>query len=143
MGQHVKPGKFDHALPKTDSNGKELPRFDKIKIAHVVAKGPAELSTLDLLTRAQKIEHSDERLRSMVMETNDARRLSPRAQEDLRRRVVRAVVDRGMTQVETVDTFGVSRTSVHHWVKAYRQRGAKALTSKPRGRPKNLFQKGS
>ena len=72
----------------------------------------------------------------MVMETNDARRLSPHAQEDLRRRVVRVVVDRGMTQVEAVATFGVSRTSVHHWVKAYRQRGAKALASKPRGRPK-------
>ncbi len=41
-----------------------------------------------------------------------------------------------MTQVEAVDTFGVGRTSVHHWVKAYRQRGAKELASKPRGRPK-------
>lgn len=70
------------------------------------------------------------------MDTNDARRLSSQAQEELRRRVVRAVVDQGMTQAEAVRTFGVGRTSVHNWVKAYRRSGAKALTSKPRGRPK-------
>lgn len=70
------------------------------------------------------------------METNDARRLSSEAQEDLRRRVVRAVVDRGMTQVEAVRTLGIGRTSVHNWVKAYRRGGAQALASKKRGRPK-------
>ena len=70
------------------------------------------------------------------METNDARRLSSEAQEDLRRRVVRAVVDRGMTQVEAVRTFGVGRTSVHNWVKAYRRGGAQGLASRKRGRPK-------
>ena len=70
------------------------------------------------------------------METNDARRLSSDAQEVLRRRVVRAVVDRGMAQVEAVRTFGIGRTSVHHWVKGYRRRGAQALASKKRGRPK-------
>lgn len=69
------------------------------------------------------------------METKDARRLSPQAQEDLRRRVVRAVVDQGMTQAEAVHTFGIGRTSVHNWIKAYRGGGAPALASKKRGRP--------
>lgn len=70
------------------------------------------------------------------MKTQDARRLSSAAQEDLRCRVVRAVVEQGMRQVDAVRTFGVSRTSVHNWVKAHRESGAAALRSKPRGRPR-------
>jgi transposase len=72
----------------------------------------------------------------MSMETQDARRLSPEAQEDLRRRVVHAVVDQGMRQSEAVRTFGVGRTSLHNWLKAHRANGASALRSKPRGRPR-------
>ena len=70
------------------------------------------------------------------MKTRDARRLSPEAQEDLRRRVVHAVVKQGMRQVDAVRTFGVSRTSVHNWLQAHREGGAAALRSKPRGRPR-------
>ena len=70
------------------------------------------------------------------MKTRDARRLSPEAQEDLRRRVVHAVVKQGMRQVDAVRTFGVSRTSIHNWVNAHVEGGAAALRSKPRGRPR-------
>ena len=57
----------------------------------------------------------------------DARRLPPEAQEDLRRRVIRAVVEDGMKQVEAVRVFGVSRGSIDTWLRAYGiQRGGGA-----------------
>jgi len=62
----------------------------------------------------------------------DARLLSPAAQEDLRRRVV-AAVERGMTQVEAAEVFGVSSRSVSRWWIAFRDKGSKALASGPRG----------
>lgn len=65
----------------------------------------------------------------------DARKLSPKAQEDLRRRVIRALKG-GMKQTEAVEVFCVSRQAVHTWAKAYKQGGSKALTIKRRGRPK-------
>lgn len=70
------------------------------------------------------------------MKTQDARRLSPEAQEDLRRRVVHAVLKNGMRQVDAVQVFGVSRTSVHNWLQAHREGGSTRLKSKPRGRPR-------
>lgn len=76
------------------------------------------------------------------MSIQDARRLSPEAQEDLRRRVVRAVAEQEMSQAEAVRTFGVSKTAVHNWIVKYRSQGARALTSKPRGRPKRSPLKG-
>ena len=68
----------------------------------------------------------------MKLENVDARLLSPAAQEDLRRRVV-AAVDRGMTQVEAAEVFGVSSRSVNRWWIAIRVRGPRALASGPRG----------
>ncbi len=41
-----------------------------------------------------------------------------------------------MPACDAVRTFGVSRTSVHNWVKAHRAGGQAALRSKPRGRPR-------
>jgi len=76
------------------------------------------------------------------MSIQDARRLSPEAQEDLRRRVVRAVVEQEMSQAEAVRTFGVSKTAVHNWMVKYRSQGERALKSKPRGRPKRSRLKG-
>lgn len=75
-------------------------------------------------------------LRLMDMDATDARRLSAGAQEDLRRRVVRAIVEQGMSQAEAVRTFGVSKTAVFHWLKAYRSKGERALAGRPRGRPR-------
>jgi transposase len=63
----------------------------------------------------------------------DARRLPPAAQEDLRRRVVRAVREHGMSQVDAVATFRVSRGSVHNWLRAVKTRGTAALKAHKRG----------
>jgi transposase len=70
------------------------------------------------------------------MKTQDARRLSPQAQEDLRRRVVSAIVRQGMTQAEAQRAFGVGRTTIYNWLKTYRARGSAALRSRKRGRPR-------
>ena len=65
---------------------------------------------------------------------HDARTLSPAAQEDLRRRVVTAVASQGMSQVEAVGTFQVSRGSIHNWLRAVESGGAGALKARRRGR---------
>jgi transposase len=68
------------------------------------------------------------------MKTQDARFLSPHAQEDLRRRVV-AAVRGGMYQAEAARTFRVSRQSVNNWMKKYRSGGLRRLRGARRGRP--------
>lgn len=70
------------------------------------------------------------------MNATDARTLSAEAQEDLRRRVVRAVTEQGLSKAKAVRTFGVSKTALFGWLKAVRQRGERALAARPRGRPK-------
>jgi len=69
------------------------------------------------------------------MRNQDARSLSPEAQEFIRLRVVRAILD-GMKQVEAVRVFGVSRAAIGKWMARYRQGGLKALRARRRGRPK-------
>jgi transposase len=69
----------------------------------------------------------------MIAGVRDARRLSPEAQEDLRRRVVAAVCG-GMSQVEAARVFGVAPQSVSRWMIAWRARGSKGLTTGRRGR---------
>jgi len=65
----------------------------------------------------------------------DARKLTPEAQEALRIRVISAIVNQGMKQVDACKTFNVGRTAVFNWLKAYRKGGSSALKSKKRGRP--------
>jgi len=69
------------------------------------------------------------------MKTRDARSLPSVAQEDLRRKAIKAVLD-GRKQSDVADMFGVTRQAVGKWVKAYRTNGTKALKAKPKGRPK-------
>ncbi len=69
------------------------------------------------------------------METIDARKLPPKAQEALRVRAVKAVLA-GKTHEEIARLFSVSRTTVTKWVNLYRKGGMEALKVKPRGRPK-------
>jgi transposase len=69
----------------------------------------------------------------MKVVVRDARRLSPAAQEDLRRRVV-AAVKSGRTQVEVSTVFGVSPNSVSRWVNAFDRQGNQALKAGRRGR---------
>jgi transposase len=67
------------------------------------------------------------------MKRMDARRLSPDAQEDLRRRVVYAVREDGMSEAQAARTFGVCRQSVAAWVGRVESDGVRALSAQKRG----------
>jgi len=67
------------------------------------------------------------------MEKNDARRLSAREQELLRRQAIR-LHKRGMKFIEIAKVLGVSRNSVSDWCRVYARDGAKSLKAKRRGR---------
>jgi transposase len=75
------------------------------------------------------------------MKTQDARSLSPQAQEALRRRAV-AAVEGGMSYVDTARTFGVHRNVISHWHRAWKVNGDGALTGQPRGRKAGIQLKG-
>lgn len=66
----------------------------------------------------------------------DARKLDLVGKEDLRRRVVGAVLDLGLSKAEAARVFGVSRTSVHSWLALHEEHGADGLTPKRPGRPR-------
>jgi len=63
----------------------------------------------------------------------DARRLSPQAQEDLRRRVMKCVLDGKMTPTQVAKVFGVSRASVYNWLRSVERGGTTALAARKRG----------
>ena len=67
------------------------------------------------------------------MKTSDARSLPPAAQEDLRRKAVRAV-RQGKTQAEVARLFGVARPTVNRWCQEHAGGGAQALAARRRGR---------
>jgi transposase len=69
------------------------------------------------------------------MEVKDARSLPSVAQEDLRRKAIKAVMD-GRKQVEVAKILGVTRQTVGTWVRKFREGGEKALKAKKRGRRK-------
>ena len=69
----------------------------------------------------------------MGVVVRDARRLSPAAQEDLRRRAV-AAVKAGFTQAAVSTVLGVSPQAVSRWVNAFDRNGNKALKAGKRGR---------
>jgi transposase len=69
----------------------------------------------------------------MGVTVRDARRLSPAAQEDLRRRAV-AAVQAGHTQVAVATVLGVTPQAVSIWVNAVRRNGSGALKAGKRGR---------
>ena len=64
----------------------------------------------------------------------DARTLPSIAQEDLRRKAMRAVLN-GEKQAEVAQLFGVTRQVVGKWAKKYREGGVRALQARKRGRP--------
>ena len=68
------------------------------------------------------------------MVANDARSLSPDAQEALRRRVVQAVRG-GLSQTEAARVFQVARPTVNRWMRVSATASLRALRAKPRGRP--------
>jgi len=68
------------------------------------------------------------------MKRVDARRLTPEAQEDLRRRVVYAVREDGLSPAQAARTFGVCRQSVAAWIERVESEGGvKALAARRRG----------
>ena len=69
------------------------------------------------------------------MKTKDARSLPAVAQEDLRRKAVKAILG-GMKQVEAAKVLGVTRQAIGKWLKAHRQGGLKTLKAKRQGRPR-------
>ncbi|QOC93934.1 IS630 family transposase [Micromonospora craniellae] len=69
----------------------------------------------------------------MGVVVRDARRLSPAAQEDLRRRAV-AAVKAGHTQAAVATVFGVSPKTVWRWINAFDRQGNRALKAGKRGR---------
>jgi transposase len=64
---------------------------------------------------------------------HDARKLGLAGKADLRRRVVQAVREQGLSKAEAARVFGVSRTSVHTWVDLYNEHGETGLTPKRPG----------
>lgn len=67
--------------------------------------------------------------------SRDARSLSSQAQQALRERAVKAMLD-GLSQGAAAHQFGVSRQQANAWMKQYRQGGWPALRAKAQGRPK-------
>jgi len=65
----------------------------------------------------------------------DARSLPSIAQEDLRQKAVKAVMD-GKKQVEVAKILGVTRQAVGKWINKFRQGGNKSLKAKQKGRPR-------
>lgn len=62
------------------------------------------------------------------------RNLSPHDQETVRIMAIRAVYE-GSPKAAVATKFGVSRTTLWRWLKAYEIAGPLALRSKPSGRP--------
>lgn len=69
------------------------------------------------------------------MKQKDFRALSNEAQETLRVKAVKAVLE-GMTRVKASQLFGVSRESVGQWVILYKKKGYQGLKTAKRGRPR-------
>lgn len=67
------------------------------------------------------------------MTTRDARKLSPEALEEIRRRAV-AAVESGASQSDVARLLGVSRKTVGAWVRAFRRSGEDSFRARTRGR---------
>lgn len=74
------------------------------------------------------------------MEVQDARKLSPEAQDALRERVIQAIEAEDLSISAAARTFGVHRSTVSEWWNRYRRLGSASLVSKKRGaKPKPLL----
>ena len=67
------------------------------------------------------------------MKTHDGRKLSPQAQQELRRRVVHAILEQRMSQTEASCLFSVGRTSIYYWLTTHQKGGYAALKAHKRG----------
>ena len=71
------------------------------------------------------------------MKIKDTRSLPAIAQEDLRKKAVKAVME-GKTPDEVAEILGVSPQNVRKWVKKYRQGGAKEVNYAPGNKLRSL-----
>jgi len=69
------------------------------------------------------------------MRAFDARHLCANAQQELRRRVIHAVVDLSVKPALAARLFGIGRTSVYNWLQDYYTGSYRALASHSLGRP--------
>lgn len=69
------------------------------------------------------------------MPGRDARRLSPETLYLMRRKAVEAITVGELNQTEAAAVFGVSRSTVAAWMKAFRDGGTTALHGGRKGRP--------
>lgn len=69
------------------------------------------------------------------MPGRDARRLSPETLHLMRRKAVEAIAAGELNQTQAAAVFGVSRSTVAAWMKAFRNGGTAALHSHRKGRP--------
>lgn len=72
------------------------------------------------------------------MPGRDARRLSPETLRLMRRKAVEAITAGELNQTEAAAVFGVSRSTVAAWMKAFRDGGAAALHGGRKGRPAGM-----
>ena len=72
----------------------------------------------------------------LSMRETDTRKESQKGQDGIRRKVIHAITEGGMSQSEAAKVFGVSRTSIWTWNKKFNDEGQKGLVSKKRGRKK-------
>ena len=72
------------------------------------------------------------------MPGRDGRRLSPETLHIMRRKAVEAIRAGELNQTEASAVFGVSRSTVAAWMKAFRDGGAAALHSRRKGRPTGM-----
>ena len=66
------------------------------------------------------------------MEKEDARKLSPETQEQMRKQAIR-LRKKGKTYVEIAEIVGVHRNTVSNWWKVYEREGTRGLKSRQRG----------
>jgi len=64
----------------------------------------------------------------------DNRHLSPRELDILRRKIVRAVIEKGFRQSVVAELYGFTAASVNRYVQAYRKEGDRSFEYKVRGR---------
>lgn len=72
------------------------------------------------------------------MPGRDGRRLSPETLHIMRRKAVEAIRAGELNQTEAAAVFGVSRSTVAAWMKAFRDGGAAALRGGRKGRPTGM-----
>lgn len=66
---------------------------------------------------------------------NEYRPTAPHDPRELRARAVQAVLD-GATKVRVARDHGISRQTLHNWVRRHRLGGPDALVARPAGRPR-------